>query len=155
MTAIAGPCEKIGRVDNISTFRVWAQRREHRTPLSAAALLADMKKPATGDCVFPGKKPDQPLSNIKQTWASVCQKADVKDARIHDLRDSFAPILVSRGASGPLIGALLGQTQIATTARYAHLYDEPLREAVEQVGSALGRRDSETTGADNIQPLRR
>lgn len=116
------------------------QRREHRVPLSAPslALLSDMRKLASGAFVFPGKAPDQPLTDIKRTWASVCQKANVEDARIHDLRHSFASILVSRGASLPLIGALLGHTQVATTARYAHLYDEPLREAAELVGSAIG-----------------
>jgi integrase len=116
------------------------QRREHRVPLSAPALalLSDMRKQATGVFVFPGKASDQPLTDIKRTWASVCQKANVEDARIHDLRHSFASILVSRGASLPLIGALLGHTQVATTARYAHLYDEPLREAAELVGTAIG-----------------
>jgi integrase len=116
------------------------QRREHRVPLSAPALslLADMKENASGPFVFPGKSPDQPLSDIKKTWASICQKAEIRDARIHDLRHSFASILVSRGASLPLIGALLGHTQVATTARYSHLYDEPLREAAELVGSAIG-----------------
>lgn len=115
------------------------QRREHRVPLSAPArsLLSDMKKSAYGPFVFPGKTTNQPLTDIKKTWASVCRAAGVENARIHDLRHSFASILVSRGASLPLIGALLGHTQVATTARYAHLYDEPLREAVELVGSTI------------------
>ena len=34
----------------------------------------------------------------------------------------------------PIIGALLGQSQVATTARYAHLLDDPLRAATERVG---------------------
>jgi integrase len=127
------------------------QRREHRVPLSAPAraLLAGLKRSTEGDFVFPGKAPDQPLSDIKKTWASVCRKARVEGARIHDLRHSFASILVSQGASLPLIGALLGHTQVATTARYAHLYDEPLREAAELVGSAIDQWEedgSETVG---------
>ncbi len=122
------------------------QRREHRVPLSAPvrALLMEMRDRAEGPYVFPGKSPDQPLTDIKKTWASVCRKAGVEDARVHDLRHSFASILVSRGASLPLIGALLGHTQVATTARYAHLYDEPLREAAELVGSAIGDREAST-----------
>ncbi len=119
------------------------QRREHRVPLSAPALalLTEIKERQTSPYVFPGKTPDQPLTDIKRTWMSVCREAAVEDARIHDLRHSFASILVSRGASLPLIGALLGHTQVTTTARYAHLYDEPLREAVEQVGSAIEQRE--------------
>ena len=57
--------------------------------------------------------------------------------RIHDLRHTFASILASAGLSLPVIGALLGHTQVATTARYAHLFDDPLREATERVGAVV------------------
>jgi integrase len=112
--------------------------------------------------VFPGEN-GKPLTDIKRTWASVCLKAGlieqvvkksrngkvVKDrygkpvmipqasVRLHDLRHSFASILVSAGASLPLIGQMLGHTQPQTTARYAHLYDDPLRKAAETVGEVV------------------
>ena len=57
--------------------------------------------------------------------------------RLHDLRHSFASILVSAGASLPLIGQMLGHTQVQTTQRYAHLYDDPLRKAAETVGEVV------------------
>ena len=57
--------------------------------------------------------------------------------RIHDLRHSFASILVSAGASLPLIGQMLGHTQVQTTQRYAHLFDDPLRKAAETVGKVI------------------
>ena len=59
------------------------------------------------------------------------------NVRIHDLRHSFASLLVSGGASLPMIGAMLGHTQVQTTQRYAHLYDEPMREAAERVGNVI------------------
>lgn len=59
---------------------------------------------------------------------------DQPNVRIHDLRHSFASILVSAGASLPLIGQLLGHTQAQTTHRYAHLFDRPMRDAAEAVG---------------------
>jgi integrase len=112
--------------------------------------------------VFPSLN-GKPLTEIKRTWVSVCRKASllsqrpkkdrhgkpVKDengnpvmtdwpnVRIHDLRHSFASILVSAGASLPLIGQMLGHTQVSTTARYAHLYDDPLRKAADLVGQAI------------------
>ena len=46
-------------------------------------------------------------------------------------------MLVNGGASLPLIGSLLGHTQVATTARYSHLYDDAQRAAVERAGAAL------------------
>ena len=60
---------------------------------------------------------------------------DEPTVRIHDLRHSFASILVSAGASLPLIGQLLGHTQVQTTHRYAHLFDRPMRDAAEAVGA--------------------
>ncbi|MDA1091437.1 MAG: integrase, partial [Proteobacteria bacterium] len=41
------------------------------------------------------------------------------------------------GATLPLIGALLGHTQVQTTQRYAHLADDPLREATARVGAVV------------------
>jgi integrase len=46
-------------------------------------------------------------------------------------------MLASAGLSLPVIGALLGHTQPGTTARYAHLFDDPLRAATERVGAIV------------------
>jgi integrase len=37
----------------------------------------------------------------------------------------------------PMIGKLLGHTQVQTTQRYAHLFDDPLRVGLDQVGNML------------------
>jgi integrase len=57
--------------------------------------------------------------------------------RLHDLRHTFASVLASAGLSLPLIGALLGHTQPGTTARYAHLFDDPLRAATEKAAAII------------------
>ena len=57
--------------------------------------------------------------------------------RLHDLRHTHASILASLGLSLPIIGRLLGHTQPATTARYAHLMDDPLRAATERAGAII------------------
>ena len=110
-----------------------------------------------------GKVTWAPLVEVKRAWLAVCIKSGLavqiqrKDkagrpmldaagqpltawqatARVHDLRHSFASILASSGLSLPIIGALLGHTQTATTARYAHLLDDPLRAATERVGALV------------------
>ncbi len=50
---------------------------------------------------------------------------------------SYASILARAGLSLPVIGALLGHTQPNTTARYSHLFDDPLRQATERVGAVV------------------
>ena len=53
-------------------------------------------------------------------------------------RHSFASLLAGDGVSLLMIGKLLGHTQEKTTARYAHLADQPLRDAVARVGKLVG-----------------
>ena len=127
------------------------QKKEHRVPLSAPALLllAEMKADANrenerraGDklppmtALFPGID-GRPLTDIKRFWTSVCRSAGITGVRIHDLRHTHASILASLGLSLPIIGRLLGHTQAATTQRYAHLMDDPLRAATERAGAVI------------------
>jgi len=127
---------------------------------AAAKAKAEADGTPLNPFVFPGAD-SKPLTDIKRTWVSVCRKAGLaaqaekkgrdgkpmkgKDGkptmvwqptvRIHDIRHSFASILVSAGAYLPLIGQMLGHTQVQTTQRYAHLFDDPLRKAAETVGA--------------------
>lgn len=111
------------------------QKTDHRIPLSAPALALLSKMPHDDDYLFPdGDGGHQ--HDIKNAWAAICERAEINDLRIHDLRHTYASQLVSAGLSLPIIGALLGHTQAQTTARYAHLMDDPLREATERVGAA-------------------
>ena len=66
------------------------------------------------------------------------EAAGLPDVRLHALRHSFASVAVAGGLSLPVIGALLGHSQPATTARYAHLAADPLRAAAELIGARLG-----------------
>ena len=61
----------------------------------------------------------------------------LNDVRIHDLRHTFASGAVMMGESLPMIGKLLGHTQPQTSARYAHLADDPLRSAVQRIDAML------------------
>jgi len=97
-------------------------------------LLAGLSATATSEHVFPGRGTPHRV-DIKKDWQAVCDAAGIVGARIHDLRHSFASILVGGGLSLPIIGRLLGHTQQATTHRYAHLAIEPLQEATERVGA--------------------
>ena len=54
------------------------------------------------------------------------------------MRHTYASCSPSAGLSLPIIGQLLGHTQPQTTARYAHLLDDPLRAATERVGAVVG-----------------
>ena len=114
--------------------------RTHRVPLSGAAveLLKAIKADSTGKGpLFPSCIKGNGRVDVRRPWQSVCEAAGLEGVRFHDLRHSYASLLVSSGLSLPVIGRLLGHTQPSTTARYAHLLDDPLREATERVGQLV------------------
>jgi integrase len=121
------------------------QRREHIVPLSAPArqLLDRLHGHRDGSpWLFPGRDGGKPREDLKYAWQRICDAAGITGLRVHDLRHSHASFLVSAGFSLPTIGALLGHTSPETTARYAHLLDDPLRQAVERVGAIVEPGDS-------------
>ncbi|MDR3752852.1 MAG: site-specific integrase [Terracidiphilus sp.] len=109
------------------SHRTKEKKTEH-VALNAQALSLLEHMEHTGEYLFPGRAGEN-LQEIKTPWASVCKLAKLKGVRIHDLRHSFASHLVSSGVSLPVVGKLLGHTQASTTQRYAHLADNPQREA--------------------------
>ncbi|WP_340213710.1 tyrosine-type recombinase/integrase [Dinoroseobacter shibae] len=117
------------------------QKRTEHLPLSAAtvALLRSIAHGRTDDSpfVFPGRKPGHPIKDLKRFWTSVTSTAGLKDYRLHDNRHTHASHLVSSGHSLPIVGRLLGHTNPMTTQRYAHLADDPLRQAAEVMGQKL------------------
>ena len=116
------------------------QKTDHVTPLSAPArqLLSEIRaQQVPGPWVFPSHSSTGHVVELATAWEAICKAAGIKGLRIHDLRHSFASQLASGGASLPLIGALLGHSNPATTARYAHLFQDPQRAAVEKVGAAI------------------
>jgi integrase len=136
------------------------QAEIHRVPLSAeaCALLLAIQREAEEKAartnrpvpayVFPvQRKRGQPaigqhLPDVRSSWEQICKAAGLEDLRIHDLRHSFASILASQGFSLPMIGALLGHSQAATTSRYAHLLDDAQRQATAKVGEVVRLRST-------------
>ena len=116
------------------------QKTEHEVPLSSAAvqLLTGLRQrvPRHEGWLFPAAGGSH-RRDVKDAWASICRAANVKGARVHDLRHTYASVLASAGLSLPIIGQLLGHTTPTTTARYAHLFDDPLRAAAERAGAII------------------
>jgi integrase len=115
------------------------QKTDHVIPLSAPAkqLLAALHQRTNSQWVFPADSAPGHRVAVQKSWLALCKAARIKGLRIHDLRHGFASQLVSQGASLPLIGSLLGHSNPVTTHRYAHLFDDPQRAAVERVGAVI------------------
>jgi len=103
----------------------------------AKDILSEIIRQADNPYVICGSKQGGHIVNLQKSWRRVRERAKLEDVRLHDLRHTFASIAVSSGMSLPVIGALLGHSQPRTTARYAHLAADPLKEAAELVGRKI------------------
>ena len=57
--------------------------------------------------------------------------------RVHDIRHGFALRALALGEGLPIIGRLLGHRRVETTARYAHLARDSVRESAEKIASSI------------------
>jgi integrase len=117
---------------------------------AALAVIAGLPHVEDNPHVFPGKKDGQPRDGLDRPWAAVRKAAGLDGLRIHDLRHSFASVGAGGGLSLPIIGKLLGHSQTATTARYAHLANDPVRQAVETIGATISAAMSRKPGAEVV-----
>jgi len=122
-------------------------------PLNAGALeiLSSLTRQDGSEYVFPSFSNGRHYVGTPKVWTRIRAAAGLVDVRLHDLRHSFASIAVSGGASLPIIGALLGHSDIATTQRYAHLIDNPLKAASEAVGKKISTSLDGSKTADIVQ----
>ena len=74
---------------------------------------------------------------MNKPWNAIRRAAGLADLRIHDLRHSFASVGAGTSLGLPIIGRLLGHSQPATTARYAHLDADPMRRAADTIGASI------------------
>ncbi len=100
-------------------------------------VLTKIVKVPRNPWVIVGTLPGARLSDLQPFWQRVRARAGLKDARIHDLRHTFASTAVASGHGLPMIGKLLGHTQVQTTARYAHLAADPVRLAADTVSGQI------------------
>ena len=108
-------------------------------PLSRAAVtvLSVLPRPDDNPWVIVGKKPGAHLTDLQHPWRRIRGRAGLNDVRIHDLRHSFASKALALGESLPMIGKLLGHTQVQTTARYSHLVNDSVKASGSRVGNSI------------------
>ena len=103
----------------------------------AVRVLEGIPRVADSPWVIPGRVEGKPMRNIDEAWGVVCELAGLEDTRIHDCRHSFASRALALGENLPMIGRLLGHSELQTTERYAHLDREWVREAAVRISESI------------------
>ena len=140
------------RLNEIMTLKwsyVYLEAKELRLPdsktgartvhLGTAATdrIKTIKKLEDNDFVITGKKSGGRLTDLQHPWRRIRKTAGLDDVRLHDLRHSFASRGLIVGEGLPMIGKLLGHSQIQTTARYAHLANDPIKSAADRIADGI------------------
>lgn len=109
------------------------QKRTVHIPLSpeAVGVLRTLKerqlKPSKW--LFPNPSGTNHIRDIKTFWMRVRDEVGLHDVRIHDLRHTYASVLVQNGVDPTQIQILMGHSKIDTTMRYMHRRVDHLRDA--------------------------
>ncbi len=105
----------------------------HTLPLSpeaVAVLRTRRERSRGGEWVFSSYGKTGHLVEPKRAWHTLLERAGIKDLRMHDLRRTLGNWQAATGASLPTIGAMLGHRNVATTAIYARLNPDLVRESL-------------------------
>ncbi len=103
----------------------------------AIAVLRGIGRDDGNPWAIAGRKPHRHLTDLQHPWRRIRARASLDGVRIHDLRHSFASGGLPVGKGLPMIGKLLGHTQVRTTARYAHLANDPVKSAANRIAGRI------------------
>jgi integrase len=139
--------------------------RPHLLPLPHALVTLLRRVPRVDGVpyVFPGQDGTGPLHNMKRPWDRIRTKAGIQDVRFHDLRRTVGSWLAGDGESLSLIGKVLNHRDVSTTAIYARLNLDPVRQALERQATKMlklgepqrtpAAKPNTKTGVSSIQNL--
>jgi site-specific recombinase XerD len=91
--------------------------------------LGSLRRNVNTDYSFANPKTSKPFVSVFVAWNTARKSVGLSDVRVHDLRHSFASLLVNSGRTLHELQHILGHTQVKTTQRYAHLSQDTLLDA--------------------------
>jgi len=101
--------------------------------------------------VFPSPITGRPCASLHFPWHRIRTEAGLSDVRLHDLRHTFASVLVNEGRELYSVQQLLGHANSKATQRYAHLNRQSLTDAAGAIGGVIG---PFLKRASNLRPKR-
>jgi len=108
--------------------------KSHEVPLLKEAIQILQRRKDSGFCetyVFPGKSSGH-MNDPKRGWKRILKRAGIENLRIHDLRRSLASWMAITGTDIQVIGKTLNHLSPETTAIYARLNSDAVRDGMEK-----------------------
>ena len=105
---------------------------------AVCVLLSELPKLEGNPYLFPGRKPGQPLGDLKNPWARIVDRAKLDNFHVHDLRRSFISMLANAGTPLLVASRLAGHSSTQVTESvYSIIGVEPLKEAAALVSAKV------------------
>lgn len=110
-------------------------RKTIHKPLNDSALksLQALKQNNPSPWVFYNEQTGQRRVTFQSAFKKAVERANIGQVRIHDLRHTFASVLVQQGTPLYHVMQLLGHSDIKTTQKYAHLGKNNLEDVVKSL----------------------
>ena len=123
----------------------------------AMEILHNRKPVEPAEFIFPSERSSASghLQNPKKAWKRVLDRAGLSNLRIHDLRRTLGSWQAKSGASLAIIGKSLNHKNQNTTAIYARLDLDPVRDSVNTATNAMMAAAGLKTGADVVKLTRK
>ena len=117
-----------------TTYVITSTKEDKVQELPICARVQDeIKRYGGGKPFFFGGGKPLHENNVSRYFLLYCQKAGMEPIRIHDLRHSFASMLLKNGENYKVIADLLGDTVEQVIKTYAHISDKDLISALSKI----------------------
>ena len=119
---------------------------------SAMWVLDQLDTKGKSEYLFVNKHTGKPFTSISKVWYRIRKEAGLNDhVRIHDLRHTFASMLVSAGRSLYQVQMILGHSDPKITMRYAHLSAKTLQEAANAASVLVPRVQPSAANMESVE----
>ncbi len=125
--------------------------RIHLVDLVLELLKTRLEKYSRRAWVFEGPGKTGHLMEPKAGWKRILDRAGIKDLRLHDLRRTLGSWQAATGANSYMIGRTLGHKTSQSTAVYARLNIDPVRDSVEKATEAMLQTIKKERVQDNVE----
>jgi len=126
------------RTLTIKAINAKAKKARHVALNDAAIEVLKQLPRRTGQTyLFRSPQTGKRLMNIEKVWARLRIEAGVPDLRLHDIRHTYASMLINGGNSLYIVSKALGHANVATSARYSHVDNQTLQAAADTVAQKL------------------
>lgn len=128
---------------NMNQWRIRGEDSKNKSimliPLvdKAIEILNHRREMASSVFVFPSHGKTGHLQEPKKGWQRVIKRAGLENVRLHDLRRTMGSFQTITGASTAIVGKTLGHKNPNSTAVYARMHLDPVRESMEKAVAAM------------------